>query len=135
MKISIIISIYNSHGAFERQLKHFDKMNLPNDIEFIFIDDGSNPPLKINKLKNSSIYTTDNELAWTQGLGRNLGAKKAKGEYLLMTDIDHILSREAIKNVYDFTGDKMIFKRYFGILTKDGELTQDIETLKELLKR
>ncbi|MCK4686637.1 MAG: glycosyltransferase [Candidatus Lokiarchaeota archaeon] len=130
IKISIIISIYNSHGAFERQVKYFNRMNLSDDIEFIFIDDGSNPPLKCN-LKNSRIYTTNNKLAWTQGLGRNLGAEKANGKYLLMTDIDHIISKEAINDVYNFTGDKMIFKRFFAILTKEGELKQDLEILKK----
>ena len=47
MKISIIIAVYNSHGAVARQVKYFKAMNLPADIEFIFVDDGSNPPLNI----------------------------------------------------------------------------------------
>jgi len=132
MKASVIISIYQSHGALARQVKYFNKMRLPDDVEFIVVDDGSNPPLRREdyKLNNLSIYPTGNMLAWTQGLGRNLGAIKAQGEYLLMTDIDHILSREAIEDTRHFTGDRMMFKRYFGILTEDGNLSQDVEVLK-----
>lgn len=103
-------------------------MNLPDDIEFIFADDGSEPALS-GEMKNLTIVPTNNKLAWTQGLGRNLAASLAKGEYLLMTDLDHILSKEAILSAREFTGDRMSFKRYFGVLLEDGTLTQDIPTL------
>lgn len=133
MRISIVIPIYNSHEAVRRQVKHFKRMNLPDDIEFIFVDDGSNPPLKESDydLKNLRIIATHDKRPWTQGLARNAGAKVATGEYLFMTDIDQIISKEAIDDVYNFTGDKMIFKRYIAVLTAEGELTQDKTVLTE----
>src|SRR3990167_5020847 len=101
MKVSIIIPIFNSHGAVARQVKYFSKMNLPDDVEFIFVDDGSDPPLHITdyELKNLRIHHTNDKRPWTQGLARNAGAKLATGKYFLMTDIDHIISREAIEDV------------------------------------
>jgi len=131
MKLSIIIAFYNSHGAVKRQIKHFAAMNLPDDIEFIFVDDGSNPPhnIKDYSLKNLILHHTYDKRPWTQGLARNAGAKIALGEYLLMTDIDHILSKEAIMESYNFTGEKMIFPRYFGVLLEDGRLSQETEVL------
>ncbi len=116
--------------ALERQIKYFSKMNLSDEVEFIFVDDGSQPPLT-GHMKNLSIYETHNNLAWTQGLGRNLGAAKAKGEYLFMTDLDHIISREAIEVALKFTGEKMVFRRKIGVLLENGTLTQDREILKE----
>lgn len=130
MKVSVIISIYQSHEIVRRQIEYFKKMNLPDDVEFIFIDDNSNPPLE-GQFNNFSIYRLESKLAWTQNLARNYGANKSQGEYLLMTDIDHILSRAAIEAVRNFTGEMMIFKRYLGILDENGDLTQDIEKLKE----
>ena len=132
-KLSIIIAFYNSHGAVARQVKHFHDMDLPDDIEFIFVDDGSNPPHRIEDyhLKNLTLHHTNDKRPWTQGLARNAGAKLAQGEYLFMTDIDHILSREAIMDAYNFTGDKMTFRRYFGVLLEDGTLTQDPDVLEE----
>ena len=131
MKISMIIPVLDSHKAVGRQVKHFNMMNLPDDIEFIFVDDGSNPPLNIARynLKNLSIYATNDKRPWTQGLARNLGAKMAKGEYLFMTDIDHIISKEAIDAVYNFTGDKMVFPRYIAVLTIGGRIRQDFSIL------
>lgn len=133
MKISIIIAFYNSHGAVARQVKYFKAMNLPDDIEFVFVDDGSNPPHKIEDydLKNLRIHATNDKRPWTQGLARNAGAKLATGEYLFMTDIDHIISREAIDDVYKFSGSRMLFPRCFGVLLPSGELSQEPAILEE----
>jgi hypothetical protein len=121
MKLSVVFSVFQSHEIVRRQLLHFKKMDLP--IEVIIIDDFSNPPIMGARAR------TDNKLAWTQGLGRNLGASLASGEYLFMTDIDHILSREAIEDALNFTGNKMIFRRQIGILDEEGNVRQDKETL------
>ena len=131
IKLSVCIPIYNSHEIVRRQALHFSKMNLPDDIEFIFVDDGSSPPLNINdyELKNLCIIYTNDKRPWTQGLARNKGAKYAKGEYLFFTDIDHILSYEALMDAYRFTGDKMIFPRFFAVLLEDGTLSQELEIL------
>ena len=133
MKISIIISIYNSHEAVRRQTEYFKKLNLGDDIEIIFLDDMSVPPLNVAdyNLKNLSIYRTESTLAWTQGIARNLGASKARGVYLFFTDIDHIISKDAIDKVLDFDGPMMRFRRHFGILDETGELKTDRESLKE----
>lgn len=129
-KLSVIISIYQSYEVTKRQCLYFQKMNLSDDVEFIFVDDGSNPPIQ-GILKNLTIYQTNNKLAWTQGLGRNLGASKAKGEYLFMTDIDHIISQGALEDALTFDGNRMMFRRQIGVLDKNGDLKQDKETLKD----
>lgn len=133
MKVSIVIAVYNSHGVVARQIKHFKAMDLPDDVEFILVDDGSNPPHNIADydLKNLRIHYTNDKRAWTQGLARNAGVKLATGEYILATDIDHILSKEAIMDAYNFTGDKMIFPRYFAVLLEDGSLSQEPTVLED----
>lgn len=123
MKLSIVIPVYNSHEIVRRQLLHLKKLNLP--VEIIIVDDSSVPPIKEAGLRMTS------KLAWTQGLARNAGAKKATGEYLFMTDIDHIISRESLEDALAFTGNKMIFRRQIAILDKDGEVKQDKETLSD----
>ena len=127
MQVSIVIAVLNSHKIVVRQLRHFKMMNLPEDVEFILVDDGSNPPLACETcgLRNLHIYYTNEKRPWTQGLARNLGASKATGEYLFFTDIDHIISREAIDAVLNFNGDRMTFPRYFGIFDRKGNLHTD----------
>jgi hypothetical protein len=135
MKLSIVIAILESQEAFNRQCKYFCKMDLPRDIEFVFIDDGTTPPLTVpynlNWKNDAVLYKTNDFRPWTQGIARNTGVKLSTGVYILCTDIDHILSREAIMACYEYQGEKMIFPRFLAVLTEDGELTQDRETLIE----
>lgn len=127
MRVSIIINILNSHEAVRRQILHFKRMNLPDEVEIIFVDDGSNPPLlSEEKLKNFTILYTNDKRPWTQGLARNMGAKFATGEYLMFTDVDHFYSKECIEAVLSFTGDKMVFPRYYAYLDEDGNTIDDI---------
>jgi glycosyltransferase involved in cell wall biosynthesis len=131
MKCSIIIAVLNSHKVVIRQLRHFKKMNLPRSVEIILVDDGSNPPLNYEGcgLRNLTILYTNDKRPWTQGLARNMGAKQAKGEFLFFTDIDHIITHEAINDVLLYDGDKMVFPRYFGILDRHGNVVSDQKSM------
>lgn len=132
MKLSIIIPVLNSHEIVRRQLIHFKEMNLRDDIEIILVDDGSEPPiLDTIGVKNLRIITTGDKRPWTWALARNRGAREARGDYYFMVDLDYIIPVEAIWAAYEFTGDKMRFKREFGILDANGKFSQDIPTLLE----
>jgi glycosyltransferase involved in cell wall biosynthesis len=132
MKLSIIISILNSQEIVRRQLLHFEKMALPDDVEIIFIDDGSDPPLDFTSgLKNLRTHATNDKRAWTVELARNCGARMARGEYLLMTDIDYIIPLNAIEAVYTLKEDKCGFRRELGVLDEQGNLTQDFDVLRQ----
>lgn len=129
MKVSIIIPILNSHEIVRRQVLHFEKMGLPEDVELIFVDDGSDPPIEIDtKLPLTLIHTNDFR-PWTWPVARNTGAKVAKGEYFIMADLDHIISKEFIETTKNFTGDHIRIKREFAVLLEDGTLTQDRQIL------
>lgn len=129
MKITIVIAVLNSYEVFRRQLLHFEKMNLPDDIEIIIVDDGSDSPLEGN-LRNLTIFPTNDKRPWTQPIARNIGAKMAMGEYLICTDIDHIIPRETIDFVYDSDYDIIRFKRFAGVLDENGNFTQDMNQLR-----
>lgn len=133
MRVSVIMNVLNSHEIVRRQILHFRKMNLSDEVEIIFVDDGSNPPLSFPELafKNLAIYYTNDKRPWTQGLARNLGAEKATGEYIMFTDIDHFYTYECIQQVTKFTGDRMVFPRYYGILDEEGNIVDNIPRLIE----
>jgi glycosyltransferase involved in cell wall biosynthesis len=131
VKLSIIIPTLDSHEVLRRQLLHFNNIGIAEDTEIIIVDDGSNPPLEYKGELPVSIYATCDTRPWTWAIARNTGARFAKGEYLLMFDIDHIVSKELIDDVRSFGGQKMQFKREFGVLTEDGSFTQDLDTLIE----
>lgn len=138
MKLSVIIAILDSHEVFRRQLLHFEKMNLPtNDVEFIFVDDGSEIPLKKYIYKhldhaldlNYRILETHDERKWSQPCARNFGSKIAESQRFLMTDIDHILSKEAIIFCMDSDANKIMFPRQWGVLDERGGINQSHHVL------
>ena len=75
------------------------------------------------------ILITNDRRNWTEHIARNIGAKEARGEYLLFLDIDYIVTQEAIDAALDFTGERMNFRRRFGILDWDGRLQYQKKTL------
>jgi len=108
---------------------HFRRSGLPPDTELIIVDDGSDPPLKHDSQLPMTIHRTHDTRAWTWALARNAGARLAVGDYLLMFDLDHIITREAIDFVLGRDEPRIHFLRRFGLLDEDGKLVTDRESL------
>ena len=130
IKTSINVPVLNSHEVLRRQFCHWERF-IEKDTEIIIVDDGSSPALQYENDFNLNVrieYTHDTR-PWTWALARNRGAKLAKGEYLLMHDLDHFFMPDTIDMIRSFNGDKIQFKREFGILDAHGEFSQDKDTL------
>jgi glycosyltransferase involved in cell wall biosynthesis len=131
MKLSIVIPILNSHEIVRRQILYYEKMDIPDGVEILFIDDGSDPPITSEtKLKNFFIYQTNDFRPWTIELARNFGIRKARGEYVLITDIDYVIPRKTILDALTLKEDKTSIRREFGVLDENGNLTQDLDVLR-----
>jgi len=139
MKASIIMPFLDSDEIVRRLIKYWGQMNIPDDVEFIIMDDGSEKPLRhpdfglldlVRELKlNLEIYETHEKRPWTSSIARNRGAAIATGRTLLLLDGDYIVPEQAIMDVREFTGNKMHMIREFGVLDENGVFTQDKETL------
>jgi len=75
------------------------------------------------------IIKTNDTRPWTEHKARNIGAKAAKGDYLLMIDIDYIIPKKTIEKALKFTGQRMSIKRCFGVLDRNAEIKDDSATL------
>ena len=131
MKVSIIITVLNSHEVVRRQLMHFSRIGIPADTEIIIVDDGSDPPLDCSWANLPlTVHRTNDTRQWTWALARNAGARIARGEYLIMVDLDHIITRELIDAVRGMNGeDHMLLWREFAVLDERGVFVQDMLTL------
>jgi hypothetical protein len=130
-RLSIVVAVLNSHEVVRRQLLHFAAMPLPEGVEVFYMDDGSEPPLeKTSDVPALQIVPTHDTRPWTWAIARNAGARLARGAYLLMTDIDYIISRDAIEMALAFGGDYMGFRREFGVLDANGQFSQSEAALK-----
>lgn len=130
IKVSIIIPVLNSHEIVRRQMLYFEAMGIPEDVEIILVDDGSDPPIEVDTKLPLSILRTNDKREWTWPLARNLGARHAKGDYFIMVDLDHIVTLDFINKVRNFNGDHVRINREFAVLDENGKLIQDIEVLR-----
>jgi hypothetical protein len=128
MKLSIIIAVLESYEIVRREMLYYNTWlsTFGDDIEFILMDDDSDPPITVAPVKfNLRIIPTHDPRPWAQPAARNLGAAISKGEYLFMTDIDHFMTPEIVADCLKFTGDKMMFKRRQGLLDDSGRIITD----------
>ena len=128
MQVSYIIPVLNSHEIVRRQILWWERMNLPDDVEIIIMDDGSDPPLQFDT-DVVTIHQTNDTRPWTWALARNKGARIAKGRNLIMADVDYIIPKDVFMRAREFHGQKIQFSRQFGVLDENGEFTQDKDVL------
>lgn len=112
MKISIIIPVYNTGKYLEKCLNSIITQSLK-DIEIICIDDGSeDDSLKIlqsfaKKDSRIKVLTQKNQ---GQSVARNVGIKKAQGDYIGFIDSD------------DWADEKMFEKLYHNAQSYDSDV-------------
>ena len=117
MTLSIIIPVYNAEKYLEKCIESIF-YNIKNSLEVILINDGSKDnSLKIIKelmQKYDSIKLIDNS---NNGVSysRNLGIKKAKGDYIMFVDSDDELKKNWFKKINNYMSenyDIIYFSKY-----------------------
>jgi hypothetical protein len=73
-------------------------------LRVILVDDGSGQPAaevpRPNGLPALEIYRVKENRPWHQHAARNLGAMRAPGGWMLMTDMDHVLTDDAARILF-----------------------------------
>jgi len=137
MRGSIIIAVLESYEVVRRQLKLLRTLldSQREELELILVDDGSDPRLReavdFPDREDFRLLETRDSRPWSQPCARNAGAREARGDYFLFTDIDHILTPAAVMCLGIFTGDKMHFQRKYAVLEEGGTISRDPEFLRE----
>ena len=122
IKISLIIPVYNQEKFILRYFKRFEKLS-HEEIEFIFVDDGSTDNTKnvITKLietkKNNNFKFFKLKANSGPGIARNLAIGKSSGDYLIFLDSDDEIIKKNLLKVLKIISLKknynLIFINYF----------------------
>lgn len=128
--ITLIFPYYMNQGMLLKQLEVIE--SYPDDIQsrlqLIVVDDGSplgeraEEVVKKDKSRKFDfrLYRILTDLRWNWLQARNLGAKEAKKEWLLLTDIDHIIPIETIEKLMAMELDPRSFYTFPRINWADG---------------
>ena len=132
MRLSIITAVLESHEVVRRQILHYRKMGIPNDkVEIIYVDDGSDVPIKtVSGASTITILETHDKRPWTQPSARNMGVRYARGEYLMLIDLDHIILDDTIDLLMTTDCDLVRFRRKAGVLDEHGDFTRSRSVLR-----
>ena len=126
MKVSIVTAVLNSPEVVRRHVLHYRAMPLPEDVEWIVVDDKSERPLRREDYDLPRLTIVRHELPgiWTQPAARNFGVRHAIGDYLLCTDIDHIVTLDLLTFARTTEYDFVKLKREVAVLDEEGRFVQ-----------
>lgn len=106
--LSIIYPYYDNPGMLALQYGVW--ATYPEDLkpkcEVILVDDGSpnSPAIDVTRpegLPRLRIYRVKMDTPWHQHGARNLGAKEADGQWLFMSDMDHVLPPSSLRKLFE----------------------------------
>ena len=111
MKFSIITPVYNTEKYLERCIESVLNQTY-NNYEFIIINDGSpdNSEKIIEKYKNNKNIKYIKQTNHGVSYARNIGIKKAKGDYILFLDSDDFYEKDLLKTLKDNINDEDMIK-------------------------
>lgn len=113
MRLSLVTPYYRNPRILVRQLMVWRDewpADLKRDVEIVIVDDGSPDDTAAAALASMwngdrsglpelSLYRITEDRPWHQHGARNLGAHVARGRWLLMTDIDHVVPASTLAEV------------------------------------
>ena len=103
-RLSLITHVYNAQAGIDHHLRLWQQYHpaLLAQLEFIVIDDCSNPPLTVDRGKlNLRLLRVADDIAWNMPGCRNLGAMQARSDWLLFFDIDNVTSEANIARMVE----------------------------------
>ena len=104
MRLSVIVPVYNTGKYLPKCLDSILNQTI-DDFEIIVVNDGSSDnsvdiiKKYVKKYKDKIVFL-DKENGG-QGSARNLGIKKAKGDYIGFVDSDDFIDKDMYKEMYD----------------------------------
>lgn len=105
MKFTIVMAYYENPTMLREQLSRIRALpaDLREDLELVVVDDGSpnHPAVHENAGVPFQIYRIGVDVRWNQDAARNIGVRHARTEFVLMTDIDHIVPEGTLRRIVE----------------------------------
>ena len=133
VRLSVIVPYLDSQELMRRHCLYLSRLTVPEGVEFIFIDDGSDPPLTVPDAvpPHFQLWPTHETRPWTSSLARNRAAREvAQGEYFFMVDGDYVIPQAALERAVAFDGQRLGVRRELAGLDANGVLSQDLNVLR-----
>lgn len=102
-RISVIYPYYGNRTLLDMQYEVWSGLprHMRERIDFIVVDDGSPTPIRYPSRAelNLGIFRIHADIPWNIPGAKNLGVLKSRTEWVLVSDIDHMLTAEAAEKL------------------------------------
>ena len=115
-RVSIVFPYYDNPEMLRFQLGHFGNYSREalHACEIVIVDDCSpvfpaRDVVRENYLPNIRLFRVAVDRPWNQDAARNIGAYEAGGEYLLLTDIDHVVPESTLLELCEIEDNRSVY--------------------------
>lgn len=109
---TLIFPYYRNPGMLDRQLAHLTALpaDLKAHLHLIVVDDGSPKAalgpataaaMRLVGLASTALYRITVDVRWNWIACRNLAASRAPTDWILMTDIDHLVPADTVRRIVE----------------------------------
>lgn len=114
--ISLVFAYYENPMMLEMQWAKISEYPdfVKKALEIVVVDDGSpvSPAAEVPRpasLPLVSLFRIQRDVRWNQDAARNIGAHEARAEWILLTDIDHIVPAPTVEILLSLDKDPSVF--------------------------
>lgn len=104
--VSIVFPYYDNPEMLAYKLDYYSRYSeaMKRSLEIVVVDDASPISPARNVVPDSysidlSVFRIVRDRPWNQDAARNIGAYEARGEYLLLTDVDHVVPEKTLSGL------------------------------------
>lgn len=107
-RITLILPYYCQPNMLAKQMEIVAEY--PEEIDVIVVDDGSPEPAQVPE--GISLYRIEEDIPWNREQARNIGAYVAATDWIIQTDIDHVLPVESAKALISHDLNESLWYRF-----------------------
>lgn len=97
-RVTLVVPYYQNALFLETQAQVW--RTYPSEASIVLVDDGSPEPAKLpSDLASARLFRIDQDVPWNWLAARNIGAHHASDGWLLLTDMDHVVPLDTMRNV------------------------------------
>lgn len=97
-RVTLVVPYYQNAAFLETQAAVW--RTYPEGVSIVVVDDGSPEPARFpSDLERVRLFRIEQDVPWNWLAARNIGAHHAKEEWLLLTDMDHVVPFDTMRSV------------------------------------
>lgn len=120
---TLVVPYYENPKFFSEQITRWSKFSdgLASYMNVVVVDDGSprNPAENVLRTFNSRgslaslrLFRIDEDVRWNWLAARNIGVHKASTDWVMLTDMDHVMSERVLSTIVTGVFDKRTIYRF-----------------------